>query len=165
MSSATHSPQQPPLSMGSLCALAVCTPRTVRFYQEQGIIRHCAATPGGRKLYPPVAVELIRLTRALVGAGWSVARVSALVKLSKSRRTQDKWLVSRLRKELEVALASVQARLHGLSAVGTSLASALLDTAVCEACAADDCRDCGQLGILRSLGARTPTEITPTETR
>ena len=128
MSSAKHSPQMSPLSMGRLCSLAACTPRTVRFYEERGIIRHCASTPGGRKLYPPEAADLIRLTRALVDAGYSVARVSALVKLSKSQRTRNKCLVSRLRNELEVALADVQATLDGLSAVRTSLASVLLDT-------------------------------------
>jgi DNA-binding transcriptional MerR regulator len=143
-----------PISIGQLCRLAGCTPRTVRFYEELGIIAPIARTPGGHKLYDAGGARVISLAKALGQCGCALTEVKRLLGLSHSKRTAGRWLTGRLRKELSSIVSSVDARLARLEGVRQSVAAVLDETQGCATCSAKDCAACGNLTRLRTLGAQ-----------
>ena len=152
MSDARKSTGAGPVAIGQLCRLAGCTPRTVRFYEELGIIAPVARTPGGHRLYDAGSARIISLAKALGQSGCALTEVKRLLDLSHSKRTAGRRLTGRLRTELSSILSSVDARLARLREVRQSIAVLLDETQGCSACNAKDCAGCGNIRRLRTLG-------------
>ena len=140
------------LLIGEVCRQADCTPRTVRHYETERIISPIVVTQSGRKRYGMDTVSIIRTARLLKRLGYSLKDIRKIINLAKSRDTRHRRLTNRIRKMLSESLSRIDAELELLTASRRKIAALFVKTDKCQACAADDCKKCGELKALRTLG-------------
>jgi DNA-binding transcriptional MerR regulator len=66
------------LSIGEVCAATQLSPRTVRYYEELGLLPGVRRRAGGRRVYGPVEVERLRFIQRLKALGLSLAEIREL---------------------------------------------------------------------------------------
>ena len=60
------------------------TPRTIRFYEEIGLIQPLGRTPGGHRIYQPDEIEKLQLITDLRIAGFSLDQIKTLFDIRRS---------------------------------------------------------------------------------
>ncbi len=148
------------VSIGVICRIAGCTPRTVRFYEQEGLLEPVSRTRGGRKLYSLSLVPKLKMIKALQASGLSIKDLQELLRLTESPRTADRWLTLQLRERLGSYQQSVDMKVAELQSARNAIAAALDETSRCPHCSSTDCAICGSLALLRSLGT-CPTPENP----
>jgi MerR family Zn(II)-responsive transcriptional regulator of zntA len=138
--------------IGEVCRQAECTPRTVRHYETEKIFTPIDITRGGRKLYSEDTVTIIQTVQLLKRLGYSLKDIRKIINLTKSRDTRHRRLTKRLRKMLSESLSSIDAELDLLAMSRKKIADLLKKTEKCQSCTAPDCKECGKLKDLRTLG-------------
>jgi DNA-binding transcriptional MerR regulator len=138
--------------IGEVCRQANCTPRTVRHYESEGLVSPAAKTPGGRKLYGKESVSVIRTAQLFKRLGCSLKEIRHIMDLTKSRNTRHRQLTKKLRKMLSETVSDMDLEMALLSDARKKIADLLEQTGVCDKCASEDCKDCGKLIKLRTLG-------------
>lgn len=138
--------------IGDVCRQADCTPRTVRHYETEKIIAPIAVTQSGRKLYGKDTVSTIHTVRVLKRLGYSLKDIRKIINLTKSRDTKHRRLTKRIRKMLSDSLSGIDSELEILNASRRKIADLLVKTEKCQSCTAVDCKECGELKGLRTLG-------------
>ena len=138
--------------IGDVCRQADCTPRTVRHYETEKIIAPIAVTQSGRKLYGKDTVSTIHTVRFLKRLGYSLKDIRKIINLTKSRDTKHRRLTKRIRKMLSDSLSGIDSELEILNASRRKIADLLVKTEKCQSCTAVDCKECGELKGLRTLG-------------
>lgn len=66
------------MDIGEVCKLLGTTARTLRYYEEKGIIKSTAVFPSPRRHYTPEQIEQIKKVLVLRSLGLSVASISRL---------------------------------------------------------------------------------------
>src|SRR5512144_1233368 len=119
------------LSSGDLARAIGCTPRAIRFYEEQGLLRPAHVRDGGHRRYTASDLERLRLISDLRELGLSICEIRTALDLASDCQTgpelagrfrdilvahigQAEQRMARLRrvkKELEAALEAIQTRL------------------------------------------------------
>jgi len=61
------------------------TPRTIRFYEEIGLIHPVGRSPGGHRLYHPSELEKLQLISDLRIAGCSLEEIKTIFELKRAR--------------------------------------------------------------------------------
>jgi DNA-binding transcriptional MerR regulator len=84
LQSASRPRQNGLLTSGDMARLGKSTVRTVRFYEEVGLIRPAQRTGGGHRLYPTDQLDRLRLVADLRAAGFSLEDIRELLE-AKSR--------------------------------------------------------------------------------
>jgi DNA-binding transcriptional MerR regulator len=138
--------------IGDVCRQADCTPRTVRHYETEKIIAAIAVTQSGRKLFGKDTVSTIHTVRVLKRLGYSLKDIRKIFNLTKSCDTRHRRLTKRIRKMLSESLSGIDSELEILNASRRKIADLLVKTEKCQSCTAADCKDCGELKGLRTLG-------------
>ena len=138
--------------IGEVCRQADCTPRTVRYYETEGLVSPLTKTPGGRKLYSLETVSIIRTARLFKRLGYSLKEIRRIIHLTKSGDTRQRRLTGKLRNLLSETISSMDHELELLLVPRKKLSDLFEQTRVCEGCASQDCKDCGKLNSLRRLG-------------
>lgn len=138
--------------IGEVCRQAECTPRTVRHYETEKLVTPIGNTPGGRKLYGKDTVSIIRTVQLLKRLGYALKDIRHIINLTNSQDTQQRRLTRRLRHQLAESLSGIDSELDRLSASREKIANLIKKTEVCDSCSAADCKECGKLKALRSLG-------------
>jgi DNA-binding transcriptional MerR regulator len=138
--------------IGEVCRQADCTPRTVRHYETEKIIAPIAVTQSGRRRYGKDTVSIIRTARLLKRLGYSLKDIRKIINLTKSRDTKHRRLTKRIRKMLSESLSSIDSELDLLTVSRRKIANLLVETEKCQSCNAADCKKCGELIGLRTLG-------------
>ncbi len=138
--------------IGEICRRTGCTPRTIRYYEAEGLLAPVANTPGGRKIYGEEAVSIIYSVQVLKRIGYSIKDIRSILSLSKSENTKDRKLTRKLIKILSSSLSQIQNEIELLTAAQSKIGGLLEITRNCEGCSAPDCAPCGKLKELRTLG-------------
>jgi DNA-binding transcriptional MerR regulator len=63
------------MRIGDAAAAAGATPRALRFYEENGLLRPPQRTPTGQRVYSPREIARIRVIRQLLDLGLTIADV------------------------------------------------------------------------------------------
>lgn|SRR5512147_2778225 len=123
--------QEADLSSGDLARATGCTPRAIRFYEEQGLLRPAQVSGGGHRRYTAGDLEKLRLIADLRELGLPLSDIRTALDLSAGAETgvelaarfreilvghigQAEQRLARLRRvkrELEAALEAIQTRL------------------------------------------------------
>jgi hypothetical protein len=82
-----------------------------------------------------------------------------IMQLSRSPDTRERWLTGELRGILEYAVSSLDKELDKLKGSRQKMARLLEETRVCKSCGSADCRVCGNLAKLRTLGLLDPNAV------
>lgn len=138
--------------IGEICKLAECTPRTVRHYENEGLIRPAFTTAGGRKLYGGEVIAIIRMARILQRIDYSIKDIREVLALVHSGDTRNRRLTNELRKILQDALFRIDLEIERLASARRKIYSLLEKTQKCEQCQTADCSTCGRISELRTLG-------------
>ena len=138
--------------IGEACREIGCTARTIRHYEDEGLLTPLAVTPGGRKLYGEDVVAIVRLAQILQRIGYSIKDIRSILALSQSPKTQDRQLTLKLRRRLSDSAGRIDGEIEILQSAKGKIASLLEKTHKCDGCHASDCAPCGKLKDLRTLG-------------
>ena len=89
-------------------------------------------------------------TQVTLRNGTNVIR--KILNLTKSRDTRHRRLSKRVRKMLSESLSGIDAELEILNVSQRKISDLVVKTEKCQSCTAADCKGCGELKGLRTLG-------------
>ena len=134
------------------------TLRTIRFYEEKGLLVPSAVGPGGRRRYGADALVALRRIRMLRESGCALDEIGRVLGDLAERPTAKK---SRQRAHAEL-LAKVRGclveRVRELEGLVRTLDRALISTDHCARCPSEDCAGCGVLARWMRFGAEADSE-------
>ncbi|WP_158887229.1 MerR family transcriptional regulator [Amycolatopsis anabasis] len=114
------------LRSGELAEAAGVHPQTLRYYERRGLLAEPGRSLGGHRLYPPEAVDRLRMIKTAQRLGFTLGEVAEL--LGRRRRTG-------LHQRAAGKLDEIEAKIADLRAVRDTLRAAL-------AAGCDDLADC-----------------------
>lgn len=74
------------MRIGALAEGAGCNPKTIRFYEDRGLIAEPPRAGNGYRDYPPETVERLRFIRDAQAAGLSLAEIGEVIAIRDSGR-------------------------------------------------------------------------------
>ncbi|MEU4238532.1 MerR family transcriptional regulator [Actinoplanes sp. NPDC026619] len=87
------------MRIGDLSAATGASARSLRYYEEQGLLAS-ARTGGGQRVYPADAVERVTLIQSLLAAGLNSVTIADVLPCISDSSLRTPWLSSRLTAEL-----------------------------------------------------------------
>jgi len=102
------------LSIGQVCEQIGLSPRTVRYYEELGLLPGVRRRSGGRRVYGPDELERLRFIGRLKALGLSLAQIRELNAVYAIGGSTDAML-GQLSGLLDARLAEVDSRLRELT--------------------------------------------------
>jgi DNA-binding transcriptional MerR regulator len=121
------------LSTGDLARACETTVRTVRFYEETGLIEPLSRSDGGHRHFDEAQREKLQLIMDLREAGLSIQDIKDLFALKGSCATPDEASV-RMAKTLEGRIVEMQRKIAVLRRLREELASMVTVIRECESC-------------------------------
>src|SRR6266536_2741636 len=107
---------QADLSSGDLARAAGTTVRTIRFYEEEGLLKPAVVSDGGHRRYTEDDLEKLRLISDLRELGLSLGEIRAVLELRAGCRTAGE-LAGRFQSVLMSHIDQAQRRLDRLKRV------------------------------------------------
>lgn len=130
-----------------------CTPRTVRYYERQGLLR-AARSAGGHRLFTAAELERLNFVVALREAGWALEEIVELLG-AREGAPNDHAAAQRLGALLTDHIARLEKKLAVLASLREDLHGTHQALQVCHDCTRvhDDvaCDACDRLPVLASL--------------
>jgi DNA-binding transcriptional MerR regulator len=137
------------LTTGDMARLSESTLRTVRFYEEAGLLQPVQRTEGGHRLFPRSELDKLRLVSDLRSAGFALEEIKEMLELKHGSATggdASRLIVERLGQQIE----SMSGRIALLERVRADLEQARRQLSKC--CGCRDARhfpdDCGSCGVM-----------------
>ena len=94
------------MRIGELSARTGASPRSIRYYEDQGLVTS-VRTGSGQRTYAESAVERVRLIRRLFDAGIGSRTMAGLLPCLTDPSIRTPWLAGRLRAERERIVAEI----------------------------------------------------------
>jgi DNA-binding transcriptional MerR regulator len=95
------------MRIGDLSAATGASARSLRYYEEQGLLA-ATRTPGGQRVYPDSAVERVSLIQSLLAAGLNSVTIADVLPCISDATLRTPWLAGRLRGELDRVTAQIE---------------------------------------------------------
>jgi DNA-binding transcriptional MerR regulator len=121
------------LSTGDLARACETTLRTVRFYEEAGLVEPSTRSEGGHRMFEPAQRDKLRLIMDLREAGLSIQEIKDLFAL-KSRCSTPEEASQRLSATLECRIAEMQRKIVVLRRLREELSSVVSVVRECGSC-------------------------------
>jgi DNA-binding transcriptional MerR regulator len=142
------------LTTGDMARLSSNTLRTVRFYEEAGLLQPVQRTDGGHRLFPQSELRKLQLVSDLRAAGFSLEEIREMLEVkqkSDSAPTAAKEITSRL----EDQIRSMRSRLTLLQRLLVELEGAKQVINRCASCPQPDHfpEGCGSCDSLKENGS------------
>jgi len=137
------------LTTGDMARLSGSTLRTVRFYQEEGLLCPAERSDGGHRLFPETELQKLQLALDLREAGLSLGDIKTLFAL-KSRCSEPEEASRRMADVLERQVEEMQHKIQKLRSLKSELASMVAVISECRSC--DDRqfpKRCGECDVLK----------------
>lgn len=119
---ATAAPATSSYRIGELAAKVGLTERTIRYYEERGLLESVKRLDGGQRVYTDDDVRRLKFIQKLKVLGLSLAEMQELETLYGRHHTNDKVL-PRLIELLDAHLITVSERLRELAALRDEIRS------------------------------------------
>ena len=119
---ATAAPTTSAFRIGKLAAKVGVTERTIRYYEERGLLDSVKRLDGGQRVYTDDDVRRLKFIQKLKVLGLSLAEMQELETLYGRHHTNDKVL-PRLIELLDAHLTTVSERLRELAALRDEIRS------------------------------------------
>lgn len=130
-----------------------CTPRTVRYYERQGLLR-AARSAGGHRLFAASELERLNFVVALREAGWALEEIVELLG-AREAAPDDRAAVERLDSILMQQIDRLEKKLAVLGQLREDLRGTHLALRVCHDCTVEhdevSCEGCERLPALNAL--------------
>ncbi|MEU8818797.1 MerR family transcriptional regulator [Actinoplanes sp. NPDC048796] len=105
------------MRIGDLSAATGASPRSLRYYEDQGLLTSSRSS-GGQRHYAEAAVERVRLIQSLLSAGLNSATIQDVLPCINNEAIRTPWLAARLTSELQ----RVESQIEDLHRTRTVLA-------------------------------------------
>ena len=115
--------QKPYLRSGELAALAGISPDTLRHYERMKLLAVPGRSSGNYRLYPPEAVDRVRLIRHALAVGFSLPELAKILKI----RDRAGAPCRQVRQMLEEKLRTMDEQITDLTAMRDHLRTILTD--------------------------------------
>lgn len=125
--------QVAPLSSGDMARGCETTVRTVRFYEEAGLIEPIARSEGGHRVYQAEQLAKLQLIMDLREAGLSLQDIKELFELKKRCESPEE-ASTRLATALEAQIECMQRKIAVLRRLREELASTVATIRECRTC-------------------------------
>lgn len=136
------------LSTGDLARRIGTTLRTVRFYEEAGMLKPTAVGKGGRRLYTELDLERLALITDLRELDLSLEEIKGLLDMREGCTTAPE-LAERFGLALAAQLERTERRLLALQRLGAEFAAALEVLGSCRSCVSVlQSRGCNQCDVV-----------------
>lgn len=137
------------LSTGDLARACETTLRTVRFYEETGLVEPSSRSEGGHRMYDPGQREKLQLVMDLREAGLSIQDIKDLFAL-KSRCMSPNEASSRMSTTLECRINEMQRKIVVLRRLRDELASMVSVVRECGSCEHKETfsKQCGNCDVM-----------------
>ncbi len=139
---------EPGLTTGDLARRTGNSLRTVRFYEEAGLLRPVERADGGRRLYSEEDLARLELITDLREAGLSLKEIKDLLDVKRSCASPGE-LSGRLAEVLQEQISRTEARLCALRRLKKELSESLAAIDVCTTCSRsmvkDACASCDEV--------------------
>lgn len=136
------------LTTGDMARLTGNTLRTVRFYEEAGIVRPERRSTGGHRLFSHFELDRLRLITNLRAAGLSLEEIRVMLEL-KERSASAASGSSALVDAVERQIATLDERIEALAGLRDELLATRSAMSDCQACTEDGfpeaCGSCSKL--------------------
>lgn len=129
------------MRIGDLAAAADVTTKTIRFYEQAGLLPSPPRTPAGYRDYPPTARERLAFIRGAQAAGLTLAEIRGVLAIRDAGQSPCRHVTALIDAHLE----QVQQRIAELRAARTAL------QALQQRASAVDPADCGPKEICTIL--------------
>lgn len=144
------------ITIGELARNSETTLRTIRYYEERGLIPSSNEKSGNARVYPNETIHILKQIRILKEAGCNLDEIHSIFSVLKSNHTKNKQLTLFIRETLATASKRIHKKMKLLEEIEKSLATVLQKTDRCDVCETPnpqkDCRGCENLTVLRSFG-------------
>ena len=121
------------LKIGDFAKRAGTNLRTLRYYEEIGILRPASRSSGGFRYYRAEDLDRLRMVANLQGLGLGLAQIRELMDARADGRPRDEF-VNRVRQALREQASLIDERISTLAAQRDGLVQALEKLAECEHC-------------------------------
>lgn len=134
---------------GDMARLTGNTLRTVRFYEEAGVLRPARRTDGGHRLFDDRELERLSLVSDMREAGMSLEDVRSLLEL-KERASSGGEAAKTATAALGELLGSLRAKLDVLARLSVDIERTIAQAEACAGCAETElfpkrCHECAKL--------------------
>jgi len=130
-----------------------CTPRTVRYYERQGLLR-ADRSAGGHRLFAVSELERLNFVIALREAGWALEEIVELLG-ARDAAANDQSAVGRLDALLQLHIDALEKKLAVLGRLREDLRATHSALRVCQVCTTEheavSCETCVKLPELVEL--------------
>lgn len=142
------------LTLKDMTAGSGCTPRTVRYYEREGLLQ-AARSSGGHRLFPPGELDRLNFILALREAGWSLEEITALLAVREQTRP-DRDACRTLATMVSGHIAQLEQKISLLNRLRDDLQATRQALAVCDECTVSPgdavvCESCTRLPGLAAL--------------
>jgi len=121
------------LKIGAFAKLAGTNLRTLRYYEEIGLLAPASRSTGGFRFYRREDMNRLRMVGSLQGLGLELSFIRELMDTREEGLTREGF-VARVRHALSAQSALLDERVRALEAQRRSLDQALAKLAQCQAC-------------------------------
>ena len=121
------------LKIGDFARLAGTNLRTLRYYEEIGLLEPASRSPGGFRFYRREDLDRLRMVASLQRLGLELARIRALMD-TRDRRLDRQEFLARVRRALGEQQALIATRIGELEAQRAGIQTALHKLTECAAC-------------------------------
>ncbi|HEX6883796.1 MAG TPA: MerR family transcriptional regulator [Planctomycetota bacterium] len=121
------------VKIGDFARLAGTNLRTLRYYEEIGLLRPAARSPGGFRYYRREDLDRLAMVNHLQQLGLELARIHALMDTRAEDRPRAEF-VARVRQALEAQAALIDERMAALASQRAGLGTALAKLEECSTC-------------------------------
>ena len=110
---ALESSEEPGLAIGAVCSTTGLSARTIRYYEEVGLLPGVRRRAAGRRVYGPDELERLRFIQRLKALGLSLAEIKELNTIHAIGGSTEAML-ARLADQLDAHLLDLAARIDEL---------------------------------------------------
>ena len=121
------------VKIGDFARLAGTNLRTLRYYEEIGLLRPAARSPGGFRYYRREDLDRLVMVASLQQLGLELAQIRELMDTRADGRPRPEF-IARVRKALTAQAALIDERMAALSSQRQGLALALTKLEECSSC-------------------------------
>jgi MerR family Zn(II)-responsive transcriptional regulator of zntA len=121
------------LKIGDFAKLAGTNLRTLRYYEEIGLLQPASRSSGGFRFYRPEDLDRLRMVASLQRLGLELASIRELMDTRVEGRTRAEFL-SRVRRALREQANLIDERIAALTRQRAGLDTALGKLSECESC-------------------------------
>ena len=144
-----------------------CTPRTVRYYERQGLLQ-AARSSGGHRLFPPGELDRLNFIISLREAGWSLDEITALLSI-RTRASDDRAACAELEQVVSTQIDRLEQKISILTKLQADLRATHRLLAICTDCTEKTekttpsaCHSCARLPESQPSGFRLTWLADPT---